>query len=242
MATTATGAGATGASVGGFFRKAFNGAKDWGNKAFPNAKASFKNFAGSTGAFAPEGFDYTFNNGLTGSGLKAFGKNVGGIANIANIGVQGVDALKGISEYSDSKESNEDLMRDIRTSAMGNPLLSSYLTSDQMNLLDKVKRGNYDNSSDIEDFLSGAIGGVGDAAMGALSGGLFGGLPGAIIGGVGGLINSGIDGLTSANSANSAELAALYQALTDAEMQYKAMRRPTFTGLGIQQRYQDMYS
>lgn len=175
-------------------------------------------------------------------GLKAFGKNIGMGANIAGGVIQGADALSGISNYTDAVDSNEDLLSKIRVSAMGNPLLSSYLTSDQLNLLGNIQNDAYGTGATPEDFFKGAVSGLGSAVPAALLGLATGGIPGAIIGGGGALINSGIDNLSSAAGENAAELQALYQALQDAEMQYKSMRRPNFTGLGIQQQYQNMYA
>lgn len=177
-----------------------------------------------------------------GSGLKAFGKNVGKWGNIAGVVVQGVDALQGISDYQNAIDENDDLMSKIRVSAMGNPLLSSYLTQDQINLLGQVQRGSYDTEADAGDFFKGALGGLGSAIIPTLSGLAVGGIPGAVIGGVGSLINSGIDNLSASSGQNTAELQALYQALQDADAQYRSMKRPNFTGLGIQQQYQNMYA
>lgn len=220
----------------------FNKAKNWGSRAFPNAKAGFKNFMGGTGAFAPEGFDYSFRGTSTSpAGLKMFGKNVGKGLNVASGVMQGLQAAQGIANYSKANAANEDLMSDIVASATGNPLLSSYLTSDQLRLLRQVRDGSYDTSSNAKDFLKGMGSNLGDAAMGALMG-ISGGLPGVLIGGIGGLINGGIEGLSTGTEDNYAELSALYQALMDAEAQYRSMKRPNFTGLGIQQQYQNMYA
>lgn len=215
---------------------------NWWSKAFPNAKAGFKNTFGGGAAgtglsLAPEGFDWSSKGGL-----KAFGKNVGTGANVLSGVMQGVDAAQGIGDYMDTLESNEDLKSKIDIAAMGNPLLSSYLTADQMDLLGDLQLGNYSDKADAGDFLKGAVGGLGNAIMPTLSGLATGGIPGAIIGGVGTLINSGIDGMSNASGRSTSELQALYQALQDAEMQYKAMKRPNFTGLGIQQQYQNMYA
>jgi hypothetical protein len=133
-------------------------------------------------------------------------------------------------------------MSDIRVSAMGNPLLSSYLTSDQLDLLRQIKSGTYDDNAGLDNFAEGAMSGLGDAILPTLIGGVTGGIPGAIIAGVGSLANSGIDNLSETSGENTSELQALYQALQDAEMQYKSMKRPNFTGLGIQQQYQNMYA
>lgn len=191
----------------------------------------------AAGLIDPDNYGWSKN-----SGLKAFGKNVGKWGNIAGGVMQGFDALQGIGDYSDTLNSNEDLMSKIQASAMGNPLLSHYLTSDQLDLLGDVQDGRYSSDAGFDDFMHGAMGGLGGAAVGAGLGFLTGGIPGAVIGGAGSLINSGIDNLSASAGQNTAELQALYQALQDAEMQYKSMKRPNFTGLGIQQQYQNMYA
>lgn len=206
---------------------------DTGAGTLNNLFSKFKNWKGRG---VPEGFGWS-----KGSGLEMFGKNVGKGANIASGVLQGAQALKGVSDYNKAKQSNDDMLNDIVISAASNPLLSSYLTSDQMRLVNDIRRGNYETSSDVDDFLRGVGGGLGDiftsAALGAA-----GGIPGMVIGGLGAAANAGIRGLSSGTEEESAELAALYQALMDAEAQYKSMKRPNFTGLGIQQQYQNMYA
>jgi hypothetical protein len=176
------------------------------------------------------------------TGLTAFGKNLGKYTPWISGGVSAIQALDNFSDYNKSVDSNEGMIDDILVSAMSNPLVSSYLTSEQMNLLNQLRRGDYTTKSNFGDALQGIGSGLGDAVTAALTGAAFGGVPGAIVGGVGSLVNSGIQGLSSGTEEESAELAALYQALMDAEAQYKSMKRPNFTGLGIQQQYQNMYA
>lgn len=228
---TAANAAGTAANLGGMFA----GLKDWGSKAFPNAKKELGGILGGKGALAPEGFDWNSK-----TGVKAFGKNVGKGLNWLSAINQGVQTAQGISNYTDAVQSNEDLLQAIRRSALANPLLSSYLTSDQLALLRQIRSGNYDVNGDFSDFLGGMGSGLGDAALAALMGFGTGGWWGAGINGIGTLINSGIEGLAGGTS--SAELEALYQTLMDAEAQYRSMKRPNFTGLGIQQQYQNMYA
>lgn len=176
-----------------------------------------------------------------GPGLTAFGLPVGKYANIGNAVAQGVNAVSGISDYSQGQSDLNSLVNDIKVSAMGNPLLDQYLTSDQLSLLNKLQNGTYDTSADMDDFMSGL---TSEGLQGALSGamsGAVGGVPGMVIGAIGGLANGGIGGLSASNEQKTAELQALLNAMQNAEMQYKSMRRPNFTGLGIQQQYQDMY-
>ena len=231
--------GAANSGLGGWFKRA----QEWGSKAAPNAKASFKNLFSNTGAMpfglsmAPEGFDWSAK-----SGAKLFGKNVGKAVPWVSGAISGLEALQGLSDYSNVQADNDKLQSNIIASSMGNPLLSSYLTSDQLKLLGDVRDGRYNDNAGLDDFILGAGKGLGNAILPTVLGAVAGGIPGAIVGGAGSLINSGIDNLSETSGQNTAELQALYQALQDAEMQYKAMKRPNFTGLGIQQRYQDMYA
>lgn len=131
-----------------------------------------------------------------------------------------------------------DIKSEILASAASNPLASQYLTQDEISLLNKVKRGNYNPEG--TDFGSQ----MGAAGMGALKGGLtglVGGAPGAVLGALGGAFKSGSEARTNAKSQSNERLEALLQSLNDASAQYKSMRRPNFTGLGIQNRFQDMY-
>lgn len=237
---TASTSGASGTSGSGGLKGAFAGWKDkfsgFGSKAsaYIDPNAYSWNFKGANGT--PAGL--TFTNPNTGK-VTSLGK----WGNIASGVMQGIDAAQGIANYQNVKQDNEDLMSDIQTSAMGNPLLSSYLTADQLDLLGDIQDGRYDSSdAGADTFLKGAMGGLGQAIPAAVIGGLTGGLPGALIGGLGTLANAGIDSLSSTAGQNTAELQSLYQALRDAEMQYKSMKRPNFTGLGIQQQYQNMYA
>lgn len=175
-----------------------------------------------------------------GKGLSIGGKNMGNAARLGTGIYQGLNALGGLSEMSDLNEDADSLTSKILTSAAGNPLINSYLTSDDLTLLGKLQRGSYDASADLGDATSNLGNLLSGAGTGALMG-LAGGVPGAIIGGIGGLINSGIDNMNAETSNNTARLEALYQNLLNAEQQYRSMRRPNFTGLGIQQQYQNMY-
>ena len=232
-----------GSKLGGWFENAKGVASDF----LSDAAFTGNNFFNpSAGGWVSYGFNpwsakgkATIPKGKTGLNIGNF--NVGKWSNIGTGVMQGVDALSGLSEMSDLNKDAEDLENSILASAAGNPLLSSYLTSDELSLLGKLRRGNYDGSAG----LGGATSNVGNLLSGAASGamaGALGGLPGILIGGIGGLINSGIDNMNAETSNNTAQLEALYQSLLDAEQQYKAMKRPNFTGLGIQQRYQNMYA
>ena len=226
----------TAGSKGGFggLKNAFKGWKD---------KAS--NFGSkATGFIDPNAYAWSKSGGLTFTNPNSGNvTNLGKWGNLASGAMQAIDAAKGISDYESIKQDNEDLMSSIRSSAMGNPLLSSYLTADQLDLLGDIQDGRY-NASDagLDTFLGGAVKGIGNAIVPTALGFLTGGVPGAIIGGAGTLINSGIGNLSAEAGNNTSELQALYQALQDADAQYRSMKRPNFTGLGIQQQYQNMYA
>ena len=175
-----------------------------------------------------------------GAGVTAFGLPIGKYATIANGVMGGVDALSGISKNGDITSSLGDLEDDILVSAANNPIISSYLTGDQLSLLNKLKSGNYDDESSFGDYFSNVN--IGDALQNAVSGAMLGGIPGAIVGAVSGLANGAIDRTNEDLQGQESELLALLQAVNDAESQYKAMKRPNFTGLGIQQQYQNMYA
>lgn len=245
------GAAETASGLGGMFANL----KDWGSKAAPNAKSELGGFfkgntAGAAGAgagaggksfmglsLAPEGFDWSSK-----SGAKLFGKNIGKAVPWITGALGAVDAASGLADYANVQEDNDALMSKIQALSLANPIASSYLSSDQMALLNKIKRGGYSDDASIEDVFGGVVKGLPSTLLNAGLGLASGGVPGAIVGGVSGLVNSGIDSLSSASSENTAELQALYQALADAEAQYRAMKRPNFTGLGIQQQYQNMYA
>jgi len=173
------------------------------------------------------------------AGLTLAGKN---LAPYANLGVglyQGINAVKGLNDVSKNETDRQKLLSRIKASAAGNPMLSSYLTSDQMSQLGKIKRGYSDSTpSGVFNDLGGILGGAG---KGALMGAIGGGLPGAIIGGLGGGINAGINSKNQAITNNTQDLESLYQSLQDAEAQYKRMRTPNFTGLGLQPRYTNQW-
>ena len=176
-----------------------------------------------------------------GSGIKAFGKNVGKWGNIAGGAIQGIEALGNLQDLNESQSTTDDLIGDILNSANANPLVSSYLTPDQLSLLRQVKRGVLDPETEFGDFLPDDMSDFGDILKDAGLGLAIGGIPGAFIGGIGGAINSGLSGATEDQSQQNAELEMLLQALEDANMQYQSMKRPNLPALGIQSRYQNMY-
>ena len=132
-----------------------------------------------------------------------------------------------------------DIKSEILASATSNPLASQYLTQDEISLLNKIKRGSYNPEG--TDFFS-QMGATGTGALkGGLTGLVAGGVPGAVLGALGGAFKSGSEARINAKAQANERLEALLQSLNDASAQYKSMRRPNFTGLGVQRRYQDMY-
>lgn len=140
--------------------------------------------------------------GLGKAGLNLGSHNLGKFATGISGVMQGLDAIGGLSEMSDLNKDADTLTNQILASASGNPLLHSYLTSDDLTLLGKLQRGNYDAAGDIGDATSN----LGNLLSGTLSGvasGAMGGIPGMVVGGIGGLINSGIDNMNSATDRKS---------------------------------------
>lgn len=174
-----------------------------------------------------------------GSGIQPLG--IGRMSNIGSAISQGTSALQGLSQISNNATESRDVQASLLREALANPIANSYLSEDQKTLLNKVRRGSY-NSQNAAGIWEGIGSGLGNTVKGALTGGAIGGIPGAIIGGVGSLVNSGIQGYGNAQQRSIGELEALYQTLADANAQYQTMKRPNFTGLGIQRRYTDMYS
>lgn len=216
----------------------FDKAKGIGSDIMFNVDNFFNPNAGGAVSY---GLGTKKTGGLGKAGLNLGKHNLGKFATGASAVMQGMNAVGGLSEMSDLNKDADTLTNQILASASGNPLLHSYLTSDDLALLGKLQRGNYDATGDFGDVTSN----LGNLLSGTLSGvasGAMGGIPGMVVGGIGGLVNSGIDNINSATTNNTARLEALYQNLLNAEQQYKSMRRPNFSGLGIQQRYQNMYA
>lgn len=172
-------------------------------------------------------------------GISLLGGKVG---NLYTGGKTLADTFNTLQNYNTMQKVDKetgDIKSEILASAASNPLASQYLTQDEISLLNKVKRGSYNPEG--TDFGSQ----MGATGMGALKGGLTGyvagGTPGAILGALGGAFKSGSKARTDAKSQSNEKLEALLQSLNDASAQYKSMRRPNFTGLGIQNRFQDMY-
>lgn len=172
--------------------------------------------AGAGGLMNPQ-FDWDKS-----SGLKGWGKDLGGYMNIANTAIQGLNAAQGLGNIADAQRSGTDLQSDILVEAMNNPTASYDLSADQQRLLDKLRNGSYDSEIGLDDVN--LLGALGNAGMGALTG-AGGGIPGMVIGGIGGLLNSGIGDIAAAQDRSNAELQALYAALQESNQNYRNMRR-----------------
>lgn len=182
-----------------------------------------------------------FNNNWNTNGGIQFA-NIGPYANVANAIGQGMSAIGNISKLSRNTQDYNDLQGDVLRAYNSNPLARNFLNSEQLSTIRKLKRGNYKGNYKISNDVLSSIGSsLPNTIMNTLTGFAVGGTPGAVIGGFGSLINSGLKGASNTQNKNNAELEALYQALLDAEQQYNMMKSPNMTGLGIQQRYQQMY-
>ena len=172
-------------------------------------------------------------------GVSLLGGNVGNLYTGGKALADTFSTLQNYNRMTNVDKETGDIKSEILASAASNPLASQYLTQDEISLLNKVKRGSYNPEG--TDFGSQ----MGATGMGALKGGLTGlvagGAPGAVLGALGGAFKSGSEARTNAKSQSNERLEALLQSLNDASAQYKSMRRPNFTGLGIQGRFQDMY-
>ena len=227
-----------------------------GNSEFINYGSIFgrkgRNFgnAGSFGNFRNVGSKLgnlysTLGNNINwsrGSGINAYGYNLGGAATkLGGLALAG-KALGKSQELNKSYDVTQDLINKATLSANSNPLVNSYLTSNQRALLNKAKNGYLASEGSISDYIPDDASGWGDAIKAAVIGYVTGGIPGAVVGGLGTAANSGLESAAAEQAQQQAELEALLMALEDAELQYQSMRRPPMSGLGIQQRYQNMYA
>lgn len=175
----------------------------------------------------------------TKKGVSLLGGNVGSLYTGGKALADTFGTLQNYNRMTNLDKETGDIKSEILANAASNPLASQYLTQDEISLLNKVKRGSYNPEG--TDFASQ----MGATGMGALKGGLTGlvagGAPGAVLGALGGAFKSGSEARNNAKSQANERLEALLQSLNDASAQYKSIRRPNFTGLGIQGRFQDMY-
>ena len=230
-ATAAAGSAASTAAKGGKLAGLFGGLK---GKLSGLNNISLRNLLKGGQIGDPEllGWD-------TKKGVSLLGGNVGNLYTGGKALADTFGTLQNYSRMANVDKETGDIKSEILASAASNPLASQYLTQDEISLLNKVKRGNYNPEG--TDFGSQ----MGATGMGALKGGLTGliagGGPGAVLGALGGAFKSGSEARTNAKAQSNERLEALLQSLNDASAQYKSMRRPNFTGLGIQGRFQDMY-
>ena len=146
---------------------------------------------------------------------------------------------KNIDNLNKASQQGADLKADLLATAASTPNVSSYLTADEQKMLNQLKRGNYyegDWGSDLSDYGGVFSGGI----KGALAG-LPGGVPGMILGGLGGAVNGGLSSATKKKEIQNSKLDALYNTLNYARNDYNSMKRPNFSGLGLQQRYRNAY-
>jgi hypothetical protein len=173
------------------------------------------------------------------TGMSLLGGNVGNLYTGGKALADTFGTLQNYSRMSNLDKETGDIKSEILASAASNPLASQYLTQDELSTLNKIKRGSYNPEG--TDFGSQ----MGAAGMGALKGGisglLMGGGVGGALGAIGGALKSGSEARNNAKAQSNTRLESLLQSLNDASAQYKSMRRPNFTGLGIQGRFQDMY-
>lgn len=172
-------------------------------------------------------------------GVSLLGGNVGNLYTGGKALADTFGTLQNYSNMANVDKETGDIKSEILANATSNPLASQYLTQDEISLLNKIKRGNYNpEGTDFGSQMS-------STGLGALKGGLAGlvagGVPGAALGALGGAFKSGSEARANAKAQANERLEALLQSLNDASAQYKSMRRPNFTGLGIQNRFQDMY-
>lgn len=227
------------------------------NQAFGNANLGYSLGGGYYDQTAkrflnPDEITFFKNNGnlqkaLDSGALKKTdaGLNVGGyqLGKLYTTGLGAVEAIRGLKNADNLNKASQqgsDLKADILATAAGTPNLSSYLTADEQKMLNQLKRGNYyegDWGSDLGDY-AGVLGGAG---KGAIAGAIGGGIPGAIVGAIGGGLNGGLSGATKKKETQNAKLDSLYSALTYAKNDYNSMKRPNFSGLGIQQRFRNAY-
>jgi hypothetical protein len=156
------------------------------------------------------------------SGLKGWGKNLGGYWTAGNAALRGLDIVTDLGKNSETLDRAKDLASDITLSAANSPTIQYDLNADQRRLLRELQRGDYNamgGSKDID-----IMGILGDTAMGALSG-APGGWIGALIGGGLGLADSVIGDLSSGTDRNTAELEALYQAVLESEQYHNQLRK-----------------
>lgn len=190
------------------------------------ARAGRGIFAPGFGAKVQEGLGKLSDpqlNWTKGTGLKAYGHNIGGLASTAQ-GLYGAYQIAdALSENTKAKNTTEDITSDILTAAAGNPMAAYDLTADQKRLLGELKRGSYEDSSDMGSLDWGA--GLAGALKGGAAGFLGGGTTGAIVGALSSGVPAAMRGIASEQERKNAELEALYAALSESDARFRDARR-----------------
>lgn len=158
--------------------------------------------------------------------------------------IQGYQAVSNLDKYGDTTDDLERMMASIGNSASSNPLATSYLTNDQMSQLRKLKYDDYEadgfNLGDAFSDKANLLKGAGSGAMMGLPF-LFSN-PYVMLATAGlGAINAGIENAGNERAKEMSQLEGLYNTLQMADQDYRSMRRPPISGLGVQSRYQNMY-
>lgn len=198
--------------------------------AMEGAEAAIKN-KGLKGLFNKQNFGWS-----KGSGVKAFGKNIGKGANVIGGVVQGAQALNNLSQLDKVNDAGEELQSQVLNSYSSNPMAGLYLTAEQKSLLRDLQHGGIDTNPEFEDFMPDSLGDIVSPLLQGGLGFLTGGIPGAVIGGVGGLVNTGLSGATEDAQRRNAELEALLSTLEQAEMEQQQMLRS-----GAHRRFAEYY-
>jgi hypothetical protein len=97
------------------------------------------------------------------------------------------------------------------------------LTADQKRLLGELKRGSYEDSSDMGSLDWGA--GLSGALKGGVAGFLGGGTLGAAVGALSSGVPAAMRGMASEQERKNAELEALYAALSESDARFRDARR-----------------
>lgn len=156
------------------------------------------------------------------TGVQGWGKNLGTLWNIGQIALQGYRAAQDLQNAGDSRDRSEDLMSDIVAASYNSPTIQYDLSPDQMETLRQLRDGDYETGTDLGDLDLLSL--LGDVGMGVL-GGIPGGIGGMVLGGLGGLGTSLASDYANAQSRQTAELEALYQAVLESEKQHNDLRK-----------------
>lgn len=162
------------------------------------------------------------------------------ISNIANVGggiYHGINAIQGLKTNADTEKDINSLKSDITGLVAGNPMYDMYLSPEDEKLLRQL-RNNSLGSGNFAEAVGGTFESIPQAAINAGLGFLTGNVPGAIIQGVGTLANGGISGYNKGQQDIQNKLQGLYDRLSQANEEYRSMRRPNgLRSAGLQTRY-----